>query len=248
MEAAKTTASSAWDAIKTNVKSATDAIKTNAKTGFDAVKNTVQTAMNNVKTAISNVWNSIIQSIGGAMTNAYNAVVNGFKGIITFFTSLPQQAINWGRDLIQGFINGITGMFSALGSTIQNVASSVASFLHFSAPDEGPLADYETWMPDFMKGLAQGIEKSRGLVQAAVGDVAEDLLLSPNVTSAGAMSEAPGANDQSSTLIAMLSESLPYLPQLANMSMVTDTGALVGQLAPQMDQRLGVIAMRQRRQ
>jgi hypothetical protein len=62
------------------------------------------------------------------------------------------------------------------------------------------------------------------------------------------MSEAPGANDQSSTLIAMLSEYLPYLPQLANMSMVTDTGALVGQLAPQMDQRLGVIAMRQRRQ
>ena len=46
----------------------------------------------------------------------------------------------------------------------------------------------------------------------------------------------------------MLAEYLPYLPQMANMQMVTDTGALVGQLAPQMDEQLGVIAMRQRRQ
>ena len=229
--------------------------------------------MQGVLTAVTGVWNYIIQSVGGAMTNVYNAVVQGFQGIITFFTSLPQQAINWGRDLIQGFINGITVMFSALGQTIQNVAGSVASFLHFSAPDEGPLADYETWMPDFMKGLAQGIEKSRGLVRAAVGDVAEDLLLSPSVTAtgAGAMANAPTSQDsavvsavaqvlpylsqltsvnmdQGRATYSMLSQFLPYIPQIANMKMVTDTGALVGQLAPQMDQSLGVIAMRQRRQ
>lgn len=32
---------------------------------------------------------------------------------------------------------------------------------------EGPLTDFESWMPDFMGGLAEGIEKSRGLVKAA---------------------------------------------------------------------------------
>ena len=49
-------------------------------------------------------------------------------------------------------------------------------------------------------------------------------------------------------LLSMLSQYLPYLPQIANLQVVTDTGALVGQLAPQMDQRLGVISYRQRRQ
>ena len=49
-------------------------------------------------------------------------------------------------------------------------------------------------------------------------------------------------------LLSMLSQYLPYLPQIANLQVVTETGALVGQLAPQMDQRLGVISYRQRRQ
>lgn len=34
---------------------------------------------------------------------------------------------------------------------------------------EGPLTDFESWMPDFMGGLAEGIEKSRGLVKDAGG-------------------------------------------------------------------------------
>ena len=35
-----------------------------------------------------------------------------------------------------------------------------------------------------------------------------------------------------------------YIPDMANMQLVTDTGALVGQLAPAMDAQLGVIARR----
>ena len=49
-------------------------------------------------------------------------------------------------------------------------------------------------------------------------------------------------------LLSMLSQYLPYLPQIANLQVVTETGVLVGVLAPQMDQRLGVISYRQRRQ
>ena len=51
-----------------------------------------------------------------------------------------------------------------------------------TVPDEGPLTDYENWMPDFMKGLAQGIEKSKGLVKQAVEGVAADMVISPKVS------------------------------------------------------------------
>ena len=63
-------------------------------------------------------------------------------------------------------------------------------------------------------------------------------------------SYATGAYDDATgrTIIAMLSRYLPYLPEVANMKMVTDTGALVGQLAPKMDKELGVISQRARRQ
>ncbi len=50
-----------------------------------------------------------------------------------------------------------------------------------SVPDEGPLTDFESWMPDFMSGLAEGIEKSRGLVKAAVDSVAADMVVSPQM-------------------------------------------------------------------
>ena len=36
-------------------------------------------------------------------------------------------------------------------------------------------------MPDFMKGLASGIEKNRNLVEKAVRDVASDMVISPKV-------------------------------------------------------------------
>ena len=65
---------------------------------------------------------------------------------------------------------------------MKGVAEKIKSFLHFSVPDEGPLTEYESWMPDFMKGLAKGIEKSKGLVADAVDGVAADMVISPTVT------------------------------------------------------------------
>jgi len=40
---------------------------------------------------------------------------------------------------------------------------------------------------------------------------------------------------------------LTYLPGIANMKLVTDTGALVGELAPRMDEALGILAQRDER-
>ena len=48
-------------------------------------------------------------------------------------------------------------------------------------PDVGPLTEYESWMPDFMKGLAEGIEKSRSMVEKAIGRVSSDLVLNPEM-------------------------------------------------------------------
>ena len=61
------------------------------------------------------------------------------------------------RGVIRNAIGNVT-------SAVKSVANKIRSFLHFSVPDEGPLTDYESWMPDFMQGLAKGIEKSKSMV------------------------------------------------------------------------------------
>ena len=73
---------------------------------------------------------------------------------IAFIKGLPQQFMGWGKDMIQGLIDGITGMIGNVAGAIGSVADKIASIIHFSRPDEGPLRNYEQWMPDFMGGLA----------------------------------------------------------------------------------------------
>jgi hypothetical protein len=67
-------------------------------------------------------------------------------------------------------------------------------------------------MPDFMKGLARGIEKSRGLVSAAMDDVASGMVLSPSIEARGA--EAAAANGvEGTSLIQRLTEALAQTEQ-----------------------------------
>lgn len=84
--------------------------------------------------------------------------------------------------MINGIVNGIKSCIGKVIDAVSDVANAIRSYLHFSVPDVGPLTDYESWMPDFMSGLAKGIERSREMVQKAVGSVAADMVISPKLT------------------------------------------------------------------
>ena len=83
--------------------------------------------------------------------------------------------------MIMGIVNGIKSCIGAVGDAVKGVANKIKSFLHCSVPDEGPLTDYETWMPDFMAGLAKGIGRSKGLVSRAIEDVSNDMVINPKM-------------------------------------------------------------------
>ena len=106
----------------------------------------------------------IVKTIGDIITSIKNA-----------FLGLPSKAASWGKDMIQGLINGIKGMISKVGDAVKGIADKIKNFLHFSKPDTGPLREYEEWMPDFMKGLAQGINKSSYLVENATSNLAGNM-------------------------------------------------------------------------
>lgn len=103
-----------------------------------------------------------------------------WDSIKTTVMNVVSKAAEWGRDLINGFINGIKSKIEAFKNTISGIAGTIRSFLHFSVPDEGPLTDYETWMPDFVDGLAKGIEKNRGKIRSAMGGLTSDMVIRPD--------------------------------------------------------------------
>lgn len=219
LNAIKTIFSTVWNAIKTIISAVVGAIKGLITGNFTAVKNSITTIMNTIKSTISTIWNTIkstistvlgaikgavtsvfsgiVNAVKSAMVNVLNAVKSGFANVKNHITGLASQAFTWGRDLVMGIVNGIRSCIGAVADVASSVASKIRSFLHFSVPDEGPLTDYEAWMPDFMDGLAKGIEKSRGMIQKAVKDVSADMIISPDVKTGLDLSVA--GNDRNST-------------------------------------------------
>lgn len=110
-----------------------------------------------------------------------NTIKTGFNNAVSFVKNLASSAFRWGADIIEGIVNGIKSCIGKVKDAVTNVAETIRSFLHFSVPDEGPLTDYESWMPDFMSGLAKGIEQSKNMVAKAVEGVASDMVISPQI-------------------------------------------------------------------
>ena len=180
LNAIKTVITTVWNGIKTAVTTVVNAIKNVISTVWNGIKNTVSNVVNGIKNTVSTVFNNIKSSISGTMGNIVSVIKSGFNNAISFITSLPSKALQWGKDMIMGIVNGIKSCIGAVGDAVSSVANKIKSFLHFSVPDEGPLTDYESWMPDFMKGLAKGIEESKGMVAKAVDGVAANMVLNPS--------------------------------------------------------------------
>lgn len=105
-----------------------------------------------------------IQGMGGVLKSGFTSVM---QGGISYIKSLPAKFIGWGKDMIMGLVKGITGSIGAVVGAVKNVASAIASYMHFSRPDIGPLRMYERWMPDFMAGLSRGITDNLWMVEDA---------------------------------------------------------------------------------
>ena len=226
-----------------------------ASNAWNGIKSFVVNTANNLKQAAVNAFNNLVSGIRNTLSSLGNIVRNGFQSAISFITSLPSRALQWGADFINGIARGIRNAIGAVTSAVSNVASKIRSFLHFSVPDEGPLTEYESWMPDFMKGLAKGINQSKKIVTDAVSKLSAEMVITPdipdtlqgvnqalgtvNVGNAGSNADIISAvNDLSNRMIDIMSQ---YFPQFANQQLVMDTGTLVGEIATKMDDRLGIM-------
>ena len=180
LNAIKTVITTVWNAIKTAVTTVVNGIKSTISTVWNSIKSVVTSVLNSIKSTVTTVFNNIWSGIKGTMGKIVSSIKEGFNQAISFITSLPSKALQWGKDMIMGIVNGIKSCIGAVGDAVSSVANKIKSFLHFSVPDEGPLTDYESWMPDFMKGLAKGIEDSKSMVAKAMDGVAADMVLNPS--------------------------------------------------------------------
>ena len=127
-----------------------------------------------------NMGKDIISHMADGLASMVSTVKERLSSIITAFSDvwgdIKTSALTWGKDIIGGLIDGIKSKVTDVTDAVKEVAGDIASFLHFSVPDEGPLTSFPEWMPDMMKGLAQGITKNMKYVENAVSGLASAMI------------------------------------------------------------------------
>lgn len=172
---------SAFEAIGSFIGKVVDAI-----VGF--FTETVPNAFSNLKDKAIQLKDNIVQTffnikdkIATTIGNVKDTIVNGIQSAVEFITSLPGKALQWGKDFIQGLIDGIKSMIGGIVDAVSGIADTIFGWLHFSRPDKGPLRKYETWMPDMMSGMAKGIEENSWMLEDALNAATSHLGVSASI-------------------------------------------------------------------
>lgn len=188
----------AWTAIKDFAASIWQMITTIITGALDIITSIWSTAVGILSGIFQNIWNAIVEKVTGIK----DAIVNGFTAAIDWIKSLPAQALQWGADIIQGIVDGITGAISKVGDAVKGVADKIKSFLGFSVPEDGPLSDFDTYMPDMIelmtKGINAGKDKIRGALESLTGEIS--VITKANVVSPSTAAVATGSTQSSRTV------------------------------------------------
>ena len=170
---------------------------------FTTIWNFISGIAQNIWNAITTAFTNILTGITTTVTNIKDAIVNGFTAAIDWIKSLPAQALQWGADIINGIVDGIKGAIGAVGDAVKGVADKIKSFLGFSEPDEGPLSDFHTYMPDMIdlmsKGITAGKEKVRKALEGITGDMS--VVANANVASPRTAVAAAGTSQISKSVV-----------------------------------------------
>ena len=135
-------------------------------------------------------WDTVskfLVSSWGAIKAGFSAGVawikQTFTGVMAWFQSLPSKFTEFGKNMIQGLINGITGMISAVTDKVKSVADSITNTVKGAFGIHSPSRVFAQLGEYNMQGLANGMDSSAGLPQRAASSAAYGSI--PSMPSSG---------------------------------------------------------------
>lgn len=131
------------------------------------------------KTILTGVANGV-KSMGSSLLNAFKG---GFSSALAWIKSLPSQAVQWGKNLIQSFINGLTGKGGAVGAgaiaaTAGATIAKTASGNDWSSVWANANADVADSAQSMAEVVVPAYTKSGDAATKAAAQAAETLLWS----------------------------------------------------------------------
>lgn len=195
---------------------------------------------------IAALANGLIRAIPDLVSKIPQIISSIVKGLISGIPAI----LDVGRNIVEGIWDGIKNMGSWITEKVKGffggIVSGVKDFLGIHSPSkvfagiggfmaEGLGEGFDNEFSDIKKNIENSMNFDAGTITA-------DASISKNYAS-GYYGAASGSSD--SGRIVMLLEQ--YLPMLANMKVIMDSGQVVGLLAPGMDEELAKINARRAR-
>ncbi|MCY8805776.1 tail tape measure protein [Bacillus spizizenii] len=185
---------SVWNAIKSKVSAIWNALKSAASNAFlymknqianrilatrekilstwNAIKSKVQSIWNGIKSAASNAFLYMKNQIANRIIATREKIVSIWNSVMKFFKGINLKSI--GRNIIQGLINGISGMAGALASKIKSMANAIPNGMKKLLGIHSPSRVMRDQVGYHVgTGMAAGIDKSQTKVKSAAASAAK---------------------------------------------------------------------------
>jgi tape measure domain-containing protein len=157
-EELKVNAPTTWENIKKEISDRWEALKTNAPTAWNNISKTIKYSWKDLKTSVPAAWNDIKKTIADK------------------WREIKEDALSWGENLIDGFVQGIKDKIDSVKSTLKNVGNTIKDFLGFSSPTkEGPGRDADKWAPNFVDMYRKGISQGIPGISSSLTEIAEEM-------------------------------------------------------------------------
>lgn len=133
----------------------------------------------------------LIQSLPAIVSGALQITAKLLETLLGAGPELIKMAVQWGKDLIDSFVQGLKDALPNLKAGLEGIGGTIKSYLHFTSPDVGPLANDLIGKSgaDMITTFADGMRKEMGTLQTAL-----------NVTGQTIATGVTGAADYSGVL------------------------------------------------
>jgi phage-related protein len=165
----------AWDAIKGDLERKWATIKAAVETVWTSITTSVSTAITSVKTTLSTAWTSIKTEVEGAWLSVRTSIEGAVQGALDFIAGLPATMLQFGKDLIQGFIDGIGRMAGSIKEAILNLLPPALRDLATQLGIKSPSTVMMWYGKQLMAGLAKGVESYASLPRRELSGVLADV-------------------------------------------------------------------------
>lgn len=176
-DAAKEKITEGWNDLKSKASDALGKIKTTFEENGGGIKGAVAVYTEAVKGFYKGMFDTLDNLTGGKLSDILGKFKEKFgeikQAVSDKLGEMVQGALNWGKDLIDNFVQGIKDKIQAVKDVVGTVAQTVRDFIGFSEPDKGPLSNFHTFAPDMIDLFAKGITDNLGTIQGAMTGMAD---------------------------------------------------------------------------